>query len=196
MTDFLLVRHTTTDDVDDRLAGRFDTPLNEIGITKAKRLADVLCRSKISAVYASPMQRTMQTAEALGNVCGLPVQPDEAFIQVNSGDWESVPYEELRENPAWRSFIASPGGQVPGGEHIDDVIRRVTRRLDISSAAQNQDDVVVIVTHGSIIRFTLAHYLGLPIGNSNRLKVLPGSVNGLRLGGSVPIVFMLNHQYD
>jgi probable phosphoglycerate mutase len=195
MTDFYLIRHTTTDDVDDRLAGRVDTPLNEIGIAKAKRLADVLCRADISAVYASPMQRTMQTAEALGNASGLPVHPDEAFIQVNYGDWESVPYEELQENPAWRSFITSPGGQVPGGEHIDDVIRRVTRRLDVLSAAQNQDDVVVIVTHGSIIRFTLAHYLGLPIGNSNRLKVLPGSVNGLRLGSSVPIVFMLNHEY-
>ena len=195
MTDFLLIRHTTTDDVDDRLAGRIDTPLNEIGLAKAKQLGEVLCRSEISAIYTSPMQRTMQTAEALGNACGLPVQSDEAFIQVNYGDWESVPYEELRENPSWRSFISSPGGQVPGGEHIDEVIRRVTHRLESLTAARGEDDVVVIVTHGSIIRFTLAHYLGLSIGNSNRLKVLPGSVNGLRLGGRVPIVFKLNHVY-
>ena len=195
MTDFLLIRHTTTDDVDDRLAGRIDTPLNETGLSKAKQLAEILSGSKISAIYASPMQRTMQTAEALGNTCGLPVQPEEAFIQINYGDWESVPYEELQENPAWRSFISSPGGQVPGGEHIDDVIRRVTRRLDILSAAQNQDAVVAIVTHGSVIRFTLAHYLGMPTGNSNRFKVLPGSVNGLRIGSRTPIVFKLNHEY-
>jgi broad specificity phosphatase PhoE len=196
MTDFLLIRHTTTDDVDDRLAGRIDTPLNEIGFAKARQLADFLCRSKISAIYTSPMQRTLQTAEALAVACGLPVLPDESFIQVNYGDWESVSYEELRENSAWRSFIASPGGQVPGGEHIDGVIHRVTHRLDSLSAAQNRDDVVVIVTHGSIIRFTLAHYLGLPTGNSNRLKVLPGSVNGLRLGGRMPIVFQLNHVHE
>jgi broad specificity phosphatase PhoE len=196
MTDFLLIRHTTTDDVDDRLAGRIDTPLNEIGFGNARKLADLLCHSRISAIYSSPMQRTMQTAEALGNACGLPVQPEEAFIQVNYGDWQSVPYEELRENPAWRSFITSPGGQVPGGEHIDDVIQRVTYRLDSLSAVQDEDNVVVIVTHGSIIRFTLAHYLGLPTGNSNRLKVLPGSVNGLRLGGRMPIVFQLNHVHE
>jgi len=195
MTDFLLIRHTTTDDVDDRLAGRIDTPLNEIGFAKARQLADVFCRLDISAIYTSPMLRTIQTAEALAVACGLAVQPDEAFIQVNYGDWESVPYEELQENPAWRSFITSPGGQVPGGEHIDDVIQRVARRLEILSAKHNEDDVAVIVTHGSIIRFTLAHYLGLPAGKSNRLKVLPGSVNGLRLGGRVPIVFKLNHEY-
>lgn len=195
MTDFLLIRHTTTDDVDDRLAGRIDTPLNGIGLENARRLADLLCHSRLSAIYTSPMQRTMQTAELLGNACGLSVQSDGAFIQVNYGDWESVPYEELRENPGWSSFIASPGGQVPGGEHIDEVIRRVTHRLDSLKATRGEDDVVVIVTHGSIIRFTLAHYLGLPIGNSNRLKVLPGSVNGLRLGGRVPIMFKLNHVY-
>ena len=195
MADFLLIRHTTTDDVDDRLAGRIDTPLNETGIAKARQLAEVLSSSQISAIYTSPLQRTMQTAEALGVACGLPVQPDDAFLQVNYGDWESIPYEELQENHEWRSFITSPGGQVPGGEHIDDVIQRVTLRLEFLSAALDEGAVAVIVTHGSIIRFALANYLGMPTGNSNRFKVLPGSVNGLRLGGRVPIVFKLNHLY-
>ena len=194
MTDFLLIRHTTTDDVDDRLAGRIDTPLNEFGLAKARRLAEALRCSGISSVYASPMQRTMQTAGALGVACGLSVQPDEAFIQVHYGDWESMPYDELQENPAWRLFITSPGGQVPGGEHIDDVIQRVACRLEHLSEEQDEKDVVAIVTHGSIIRFTLAHYLGTPTSNANRLKVDPGSVSGIRLGGRVPVVFKLNNE--
>lgn len=195
MTDILMIRHTTTDYVNTKLAGRIDSPLNEIGRQRAQQLAVALSEQPIAAVYSSPMVRTVETAEPLADRLHLNMKLDPAMIQVNYGDWEAKPFWELEQDPAWRKFITSPEGQIPGGENVQQVIDRVSASLITIAEKHEKDDMVAIITHGSIIRFAIGYFLGMPSGNSNRLKVYPGSVSVLRMGGPLPVLVSMNRLF-
>lgn len=195
MTDILLIRHTTTDYVNTKLAGRIDSPLNEIGRQRAQQLAVSLSEQPIGAVYASPLLRTVATAEPLADRLHVNLRLEPAMIQVDYGDWESKPFWELEQDPAWRQFITSPEGQIPGGESVNQVVDRVSASLVSIAEKHEKDEMVAIITHGSIIRFAIGYFLGMPSGNSNRLKVYPGSVSVLRLGGPLPVVVSLNRLF-
>ena len=181
MADILLMRHSTTNDVNNQLAGRIDTPLNEDGRQRAHALAVALSTQPIQAIYASPLQRTMQTAEPLADRLRLQVQPEDSLIQVNYGNWETRPFWELQQDPDWRRYVEEPSGQIPGGEHITDVVQRVSKGLKQIAADNPGDGMVLAVTHGSIIRFAIAHFLGMEPKCANRLKIYPGSVSVLRI---------------
>lgn len=195
MTDLLLIRHTTTDYVNTKLAGRIDSPLNEIGRQRAQQLAVALSEQPVAAVYSSPLLRAVETADPLADRLHLNMKIEEAMIQVNYGDWEAKPFWELAQDPDWRKFITSPEGQIPGGENIQQVIDRVSGSLISIADKHEKDEMVAIVTHGSIIRFAVGFFLGMPSGNSNRLKVYPGSITVLRMGGPLPVLVSMNRLF-
>ena len=195
MTDILLIRHTTTDYVNTKLAGRIDSPLNETGRQRAQQLAVALSQQPIAAVYTSPLLRTMETSEPLADRLHLNLKVEQAMIQVDYGDWESKPFWELEQDPDWRRFISSPEGQIPGGENIQQVLDRVSGSLVTIAEKHEKNDMVAIVTHGSIIRFAVSYFLGMPAGYSNRLKVYPGSVTVLRMGGPLPVLVSMNRLF-
>lgn len=196
MTDILLMRHSTTNDVNNKLAGRIDTPLNENGRQRAQELAVALSSQPIKAVYASPLQRTMQTAEPLADRLRLNVKPMQELIQVDYGSWETRPFWELQQDPEWRHYVDEPSGQIPGGENIDDVVKRIAGGLTQIAAEYPGDQMVIAVTHGSIIRFAIAHFLGMEPHFSNRLKIYPGSVSVLRiLSEEVGILVSMNRLF-
>jgi probable phosphoglycerate mutase len=195
MTDILLIRHTTTDYVNTKLAGRIDSPLNEIGRQRAQELAVALSEQPIAAVYSSPLLRTMETAEPLADRLHLNLKVEPGVIQVDYGDWESRPFWELEQDPTWRKFITSPEGQIPGGENVNQVIDRSSAALLTIADRHEKDEMVAVVTHGSIIRFVVGYFLGMPSGNSNRLKVYPGSVTVLRTGGPLAVLVSLNRLF-
>ncbi|MBN2048186.1 MAG: histidine phosphatase family protein [Anaerolineaceae bacterium] len=196
MTDILLIRHSTTDFVNNRLAGRIDSPLNELGRRRSQELAVALSTQPIKAVYASPLQRAIQTARPLADRLRLKVQSDERLLQVNYGDWEGKSFWELEQDPSWRKFIAQPGSvHIPGGESAEHVQKRGMSCLDEIGERYGDDDMVVAITHGSVIRFVIASYLGMDVNNANRLKIYPASVSVLRLGGVMPILVSLNRLF-
>lgn len=195
MTDILMIRHTTTDYVNTKLAGRIDSPLNEIGRQRAQQLAVALSEQPIAAVYSSPLMRTVETAEPMADRLHLNMKLEPAMIQVDYGDWEEKPFWELEQDPAWRKFVTSPEGQIPGGENVTKVIDRVAGALVSISDRHENDEMVAVVTHGSIIRFAVGYFLGMPAGNSNRLKVYPGSVTVLRMGGPLPVLVSMNRLF-
>jgi len=197
MTDILLMRHSTTDDVNSRLAGRIDSPLNITGRQKAQELAVSLSGQPIRAVYASPMQRTMQTAQPLADRLRMSVKPMPELIQVDYGSWESKAFWELEADPVWRKYVNAPQGQIPGGEHVDDIVARIESGLLKISKENPGDQMVIAVSHGSIIRFAIAHFLGMEPGYSNRLKIYPGSVSVLRImDDGVGILVSMNRLFQ
>lgn len=195
MTDILLIRHSTTGYVNNKLAGRVDAPLNEDGRKKAQELAVALSGQPIRAVYSSPLIRTMQTADSLANRLHLVTESDQNLIQVDYGNWERKSFWELEQDPSWRRFVSRPEGQIPGGEHVQDVVERVTKALGQISDRHPGDEMVAVVTHGSIIRFAIAHALGMEQGCANRLKIYPGSVSVLRLGGPLSVLVSMNRLF-
>ena len=195
MTDILLIRHSTTDYVNTKLAGRVDAPLNNDGRQKAEELAVALSGQPIEAVYASPLIRTMQTADCLADRLHLVTKPEKGLIQVDYGSWEQKSFWELEQDPAWRAFIKHPDGQIPGGEHTSVIVDRVCKSLNEIAQRHPGDAMVAVVTHGSVIRFAIATFLGMGPGNANRLKIYPGSVSVLRIGGALNTLVSMNRLF-
>src|SRR6185312_10709838 len=97
-TRIFLIRHgATVLTAEDRFAGATDVALSDEGREQARRLAQRLRGEKISAVFASPMSRTMETAGILAEPHGLTVQPRDGFREISHGHWEQMTRHEVEE---------------------------------------------------------------------------------------------------
>ncbi len=180
MTKFLLIRHGETDYVDEALAGRIDSPLNEEGIQQAETIAMVLKHLPIRAIYTSPLIRTQQTAQPLAKLVNLEWKVNTELNQVNFGDWQGLSFEELVQDPNWKLFRENPGSvAIPGGEDSTMVRNRVSKEIIKLSNEYVEDDVIAIFSHGSIIRHTISYFIGLQLNKSNQIQIAPASISTL-----------------
>ncbi|MGD2205331.1 MAG: histidine phosphatase family protein, partial [Anaerolineae bacterium] len=98
----LLIRHGLNDWVGEKLAGW--TPgvhLNDKGRVQAAALAEQLADVPVAAIYSSPLERTLETAEPLAEAHGLPVQVREGLGETRCGDWTGRTLEELKDKDLW-----------------------------------------------------------------------------------------------
>ena len=87
----LLLRHGQTPmSVQKRYAGRTDAPLTDTGVRQAAAAAKRLAPAGLDAIVASPLQRTLRTAEEVAAVTGVPVLTDEGFRETDFGAWEGL----------------------------------------------------------------------------------------------------------
>ncbi len=160
----LLLRHGQTPmSVQRRYAGRTDVPLTETGLAQAAAAAKRLASAAIDAIVASPLRRTVQTAEAVAAVTGLPVTTDDGFRETDFGDWDGLTFAEVRER--WPSemtaWLADPQVAPPGGESFADVSERVTAALARLLAAR-AGQRVLLVSHVTPIKTLVAAALLAP----------------------------------
>ncbi len=195
MTEFLLIRHAVNDYVSTgRLAGW--TPgvhLNELGRTQAAALGEALAKSQLSAIYASPLERTMETAEAIAaHYPALTVQPLEAVGEVRYGAWQGGKLSQLRRQPLWNTVQVYPSrAHFPGGEAIRQAQARAVDALE-TLAVKHPGGRVAVVSHSDVIKLMVAHYLGMHIDFFQRLEVSPASTTVLYLGRDRPAVLRVN----
>ncbi len=94
-----MVRHgATVLSAEDRFAGVTDVELSEEGREQTRRLADRLSHEKITAVYASPLGRTVETARILAAPHDLEVQKCDSFREISHGYWEGMERSEVEKN--------------------------------------------------------------------------------------------------
>jgi probable phosphoglycerate mutase len=160
----LLLRHGQTRmSVEKRYAGRTDVPLTETGLTQAAAAAKRLASAGIDAIVASPLQRTVQTAEAVAAATGVPVTTDEGFRETDFGDWDGLTFAEVRER--WPSemtaWLADPQIAPPGGESFAEVSERVTAALT-RVLASRAGQRVLLVSHVTPIKTLVAAALLAP----------------------------------
>jgi broad specificity phosphatase PhoE len=160
----LLLRHGQTPmSVQKRYAGRTDVPLTEAGLAQAAAAAKRLASAGIDAIVASPLQRTVQTAEAVAAVTGLPVATDEGFRETDFGDWDGLTFAEVRER--WPSemtaWLSDPQVAPPGGESFTEVSERVTAAL-ARVLAGRAGQRILIVSHVTPIKTLVAAALLAP----------------------------------
>ena len=160
----LLLRHGQTPmSVQKRYAGRTDVPLTETGVAQAAAAAKRLASAGLDAIVASPLQRTVQTAEAVAAVTGLPVSADEGFRETDFGAWDGLTFAEVRER--WPSemtaWLADPQVAPPGGESFAEVSERVTAALDRVLAGRSGQRIL-IVSHVTPIKTLVAAALLAP----------------------------------
>jgi len=194
MTILLLIRHASNDYLkDNRLAGL--TPgihINAQGQREADALARRLAPIAIHAIYSSPLERAVDTANALAQCQKLDVQIHPDLNEVDVGEWAGKAIKELAETDAWKEMSAQPARfQFPGGESYARVHARMIRAIDAIVAA-HPDQVVAIVSHADPIKIVLAHYLGMDPNQFERIAISPASVSALIFDERGAVLFRLN----
>ena len=143
MATFLLLRHGDNDLLGSKLAGRLPgVHLNEKGRAQAQALADGLAEMKITAVYASPLERAQETAEPLARLHGLAVQILPELLEIDFGEWEGKSFSQLKRNPLWKVVHGAPATfRFPGGESFVEAQERAAAGLLALSEQYGEKDL-------------------------------------------------------
>ncbi|HEX6149616.1 histidine phosphatase family protein [Nocardioides sp.] len=186
-TTVVLVRHGVTEYTTGRRfsggLGGHNPALSEEGRAQIGLVAEWLSplRDRAAAVVTSPVRRTRESAELLGEAWGVPVVEEPSFAEMEFGAWEGLTFDEVGEQNrdellAWfESVDARPGGT---GESFRSVEERVLAGLDrLLTAYRGQ--TVVVVSHVTPIKTLVTHALEAPTASQFRLQLTPGSVTVL-----------------
>ena len=199
-----LVRHgRTAANADGVLAGwTAGVGLDERGVAQADAVAQRLAGAPVCRVVASPLQRTQETASALAQQWGLPVETEEELGECRYGAWTGLPLKDLVAEPLWATIQANPSAatfpasQEFAAESIADMAARAVRavrRIDESVAQDHGENACwVAVSHGDVIKAILADALGAHLDSFQRIQVDPASVSIVRYGAGRPLVLGLN----
>ncbi len=182
MCTFLLIRHGSHDYLTKGIAGWLPgVRINARGREEAGRLADSLAGAGIQALYSSPLDRTMETAECISRRLSLPIHVEEAFGEVRFGEWTGWTLEELERDPRWLEFNRFRSGvRAPGGESLLEVQARVIDGME-RIRRRHTGSVVAIVSHGDVIKAALMYWLGMPLDFLERFEIGPASVSVVRV---------------
>ena len=163
--------------------GRSQVPLGADGIQQIGKIAPLIARLGLDAIYTSPLRRAVQTAKLVAAGTKLPICKSEGLNEIAFGEWTGQHFDELIDNELYRRFIKSPATTLlPGGETISDVQRRGLRV--IKDAVQKvPGGRFLFVSHGDVIRAILCHYMKLPLNEYRRLRVDNGSLSALQTNG-------------
>lgn len=194
MNRLLLIRHALNDWVGKRVAGW--TPgvsLNEKGQEQAARLAEALEPVPLEAVYSSPLERAVETAEPIARSHGLTVEIRDSIGESRYGDLEGKPIEDIFNTDLWEKWRVHPSRtRFPGAETTYEVQVRVVEQLE-QILQDHPEGNVAVVSHADPIRVAVVHYVGLPLDLLGRLWVSPASVSVLRFDEWGPRLTCLSH---
>lgn len=160
----LLVRHGQTAwNIQRRVLGRTDIPLDETGLAQAADLPSRI--GPVDALWCSPLGRAKQTAAPLAAATGIIVRHDDALVEMDQGQLEGMGEAELLAQHgelvrAWRD--APEGLRLPGGETMDEVADRAFAAFSRIAGAHPAGRIAV-VTHQIVLSATVCRLQGLPI---------------------------------
>ena len=184
MTTLLLIRHGENSMVGKRLAGRLPkVHLNNNGKKQAQMLAEVLCKAPIKAIYSSPLERAVETAEPLAQALNLPIQMAPGLIELAYGDWEGKTLKQLGKRKLWKVVQNTPSEmRFPNGESFVEVQTRAVAEIERIVAAHDEKDMVACFSHGDIIRLLMAHFLAVPLDEFQRVASNTASISVVHIG--------------
>jgi probable phosphomutase (TIGR03848 family) len=190
----LLIRHAANDWLGERLAGWTpDVHLNEEGRAQASALAQRLADVPLDALYCSPLERTLETAQPLADAHGLVIQIREALGESQCGEWTGKSLKELQEDKLWQVVQIYPSGaRFPGGESMREIQTRMVAELDAIRDA-HPGQTVAVVSHADPIKLAIAFYTGLSLDLFQRLTISPASVTALTFTPFGPRLICLNY---
>jgi probable phosphoglycerate mutase len=183
VTTFLLIRHALCDPVGKRIAGRAPgIHLNEDGRGQAAALATRLRTLPVAAIWSSPLERAVETAQPFASILGLPIVQDQRLNEVDFGDWTGRTLAELEGTPAWHDFNERRSStRIPNGEIMDEVVRRSLALLvEARRTPALAGGLVALVSHGDVLRSLIAHCIGMDLNAMHRIEIEPASVSILK----------------
>lgn len=177
-----LIRHASVDGLGTRIAGRQkNIHLNEMGKKQALQLADRLAEIPMQAIYSSPLERAMETAEVIAQTRGVGVKPEDDLNEIDYGAWTGKELHELDVLPDWHKFNwCRSTAQIPEGENMQQVSKRAMRAI-IGIQQRHLDGKVAVVSHADWIRAAAAESIGASINALRHFDVAPASLSILRV---------------
>ncbi|HEX2152820.1 MAG TPA: histidine phosphatase family protein [Acidimicrobiia bacterium] len=177
MARLLLVRHAPTPETGTKLTGRLPgVGLGDTGRRAAQRTAERLSDLKLAAVYASPIERTWETAAIIAAPHGLQPVSEEGLVEVDYGKWSGRSLKSLSQLKAWWTVQVTPSRMTfPEGESLAAAQHRAVEACERLAAAHGKE-TIALVSHSDIIQSIVSHYLGQPLDLFSRIVISPTSV--------------------
>ncbi len=194
----LLVRHGQTPTTGATLPGRAKgLHLADAGVAQAQAAAERIAGLKdVAAVYASPLERTRETAKPIAAARGLKVQIHRGLLECEFGDWTGAKLSDLRKLPEWRTVQSYPSGfRFPNGESFAEMQTRMVGAID-ELVARHPGQTIVAVSHADPIKAALAQALGTHLDLFQRIVVSPCSISAIMYSSGGPAVLASNSTGD
>jgi len=195
----LLVRHGTTPTTGKVLPGRAaGLHLSDEGADQAEAVAQrigALGESgsrQPAAVYASPLERTTETARPIARRLGLRVRAERGLLECDFGEWTGSQLSRLHQLPEWSRVQRWPSGfRFPGGESFLEMQARMASAID-RLVRRHQGETIVAVSHADPIKAAVSSAAGTHLDLFQRLSVSPCSVSALAYSPAGPHVLAVN----
>ena len=196
MTTVLVVRHGQTAwNLEDRFCGQVDLPLDDHGLEQAEAVGNRIASDwQPAAIYASSLQRTLQTAAAVGRACGLRTAIHDGLLDIDFGEFAGLTSEAAASQypdlaRAWRRTPHTV--HFPDGELLADVRDRAEAALrDI--VANHPDQTVVLVTHVVVCRLLLCSLLGVDSDHFWQFQPAIASISVFEISGERSVLLSVN----
>ncbi len=190
----LFVRHGKTPTTGTKLPGRAKgLHLSPEGQKQAQDAAKRIAKlSNIAAVYASPLERTRETAAPIAAALGMRVKLEPGLLECDFGDWTGAELKDLFKLPEWKTVQQYPSGfRFPNGESFTEMQTRIVSSVD-ALRARHPGATIVCVSHADPIKAALAQALGTHLDLFQRIVVSPCSVSAVLYGSTGPVVLASN----
>lgn len=194
----LLVRHGQTPTTGAVLPGRAPgLHLSDTGVEQAQRAAARLAAlRKVTAVYASPLERTRETAAPIARACGLRVRRDAGLLECDFGEWTGQELKGLMKLPEWSTVQSRPSlFRFPGGESFAEMQLRISATVQRLAAA-HRGEAIVLVSHADPIKAAVADAAGAHLDAFQRLVISPCSITALLVGDRSTTLLTVNSTGD
>ena len=191
----LLVRHGQTPSTGTVLPGRAPgLHLAEAGLAQAERAAQRIAElePRPTAVYASPLERTRETAKPIARALALRVRTERGLLECDFGDWTGKKLALLAKRPEWAQVQRAPSTfRFPRGESFGEMATRTWDAV-VDLARRHRGETIVLVSHADPIKAVLSQAAGAPLDLFQRLVISPCSVSTLVLSDAGPLVLNVN----
>ncbi|MEM9538927.1 MAG: histidine phosphatase family protein [Cyanobacteria bacterium P01_E01_bin.42] len=171
--------------------GRLDIDLTAEGVQMAEDFANAYQEISWKAIYASPLQRTIETAKPLCDRLEMNIQRRQGLKEIFYGEWEGKSPEEVNRDfhDEYVRWLADPGWNAPtGGEKGIDITRRSSEVLEEIEQTYKKGNVLV-VSHKATIRIMLCSLLGIDAGRfRDRIAMPVASVSIVEMAERGPLL--------
>ena len=192
------VRHGTTPTTGKVLPGRAKgLHLSDKGTAEADRVAERIADVRpVAALYASPLERTRETARPIAAALGVPVTVDRGLLECDFGEWTGRELRSLAKLPEWQVVQRNPSGfRFPGGESFLEMQARVAGAV-ARIVERHPGERVVVVSHADPIKVAVSNALGQPLDLLQRTVISTCSVSVVAYGPTAPSVLAVNTTGD
>ncbi len=185
-TEVCIIRHGETDwNVEKRIQGHIDIPLNSNGLAQAGAAAKGLVRHQFAAVYSSDLDRAWQTAKASADQLNLPLQAVAGLRERHFGALQGLTSTEIAEQlPHLHQPYLSrhPDHDFEGGESLLAFARRIVATVE-ELAARHSGQAVLLVAHGGVLDICYRHAIGRLLTAPRDYPIPNAAINWFDIAG-------------